>query len=287
MELINLKTLKTVVDEGGIQAAATVLNTVQSNVTARIRRLEKELGTSLFFRSGRSLKLSPAGSLLLDYAEKLLRLEQQAIQAVHQLGGANGELRIGTMESFAAGRLPGLLQALRGRHPNLQPKVSSETSGELIQAVLEHQLDCAFVGGPVDHPALQALPVVTEKLVLVSAKQNTVANTFIMFRKGCRYRECAEAWLRDKGRVDTQILEMGTQEGILGCVAVGLGFTLVPKHVVEKSPYFADLELSHLPSRYSDVPTLLVSRKDTVATLGIKSLIALISEALPEWESAA
>lgn len=287
MELINLKTFKTVVEAGGVQAASRVLHTVQSNVTARIRRLEEELEVSLFYRSGRSLKLTPAGSLLLDYAEKLLHLEQQTIQALHQMGSASGELRIGAMESFAAGRLPGLLQALRRLHPKLHPRISSDTSAELIDAVLEHRLDCAFVGGPVDHPLLHSTPVVTETLVLVSAKEGVVENTFIMFKEGCAYRQRAKAWLQERGKVGTQMLEMGTQEGILGCVAVGLGVTLLPRHVAEQSPYFSALKLEPLPPRFSEVPTVLITHRDSIALMGVESLKSLIGRTLPVWESVA
>ncbi|MFW1678535.1 LysR family transcriptional regulator [Pontibacter sp. JAM-7] len=285
--MVNLKTFVAVVESGGVQAASRVLNTVQSNVTARIRRLEEELHASLFYRSGRSLKLTPAGNLLLDYAEKLLHLEQQAVQALHQMGSASGELRIGAMESFAAGRLPGLLQALRRRHPTLQPRVNSASSAELIDAVLEHRLDCAFVGGPVEHELLDVAPVVTEKLVLVSAKEGAVEDTFIMFRPGCAYRQRAEAWLQERGKVATQVLEMGTQEGILGCVAVGLGMTMLPQHVVEQSAYFSALKLETLPARYSAVPTLLISHRDAISMLGVESIKMLIGSALPVWESVA
>ena len=64
MELIALKTFETVVEEGGILAASRKLNTVQSNVTSRIQRLEEELETKLFFRKGRGLKLAPSGKVL-------------------------------------------------------------------------------------------------------------------------------------------------------------------------------------------------------------------------------
>lgn len=287
MELLSLKTFKAVVDHGGVQAASKALHTVQSNVTARIKRLEEELGSPLFYRKGRGLELTPAGNTLLEYAAQLLQLEQQAGMAVKQVGEATGEIRIGSMESFAAARLPGLLQALRNSHPNLMPKVTTETSGALVQKVLDYKLDCAFVGGPVEHPDLICKEVLVEELVLASAKNIEVPDTLIMFRSGCAYRDIALSWLRDAGRVDTQVLDMGTQEGILGCVAVGLGFTLLPRKVAEDSRYVNDLNLELLSDQYSKVPTLMITHKGAMVMAGLDTLLDLFSRKLPEWESAA
>ncbi|RTL30314.1 MAG: LysR family transcriptional regulator, partial [Rhodocyclaceae bacterium] len=98
-------------------AASRKLNTVQSNVTGRIRRLEEELGTELFHRKGRGLELAPSGRVLLDYARRMLLLERETSAAVRQVGESAGELRIGAMETFAAVHLPRALKAVRARHP--------------------------------------------------------------------------------------------------------------------------------------------------------------------------
>jgi DNA-binding transcriptional LysR family regulator len=287
MELVSLKTFKTVAEQGGVLAASRLLHTVQSNITARIKRLEEELDTALFYRKGRSLELTPAGNTLLEYANKLLQLEQQAGIAVQQVGDARGELRIGSMESFAAVRMPGLLQALKKEHPQLMPRIQAGTSGALVQDVLDYRLDCAFVGGPVDHKDLICREVLVEELVIVSAINMVVPDALIMFREGCAYRERAQRWLQDNGKVDTEVMNMGTQEGILGCVAVGLGFTLVPRKVVEESRYVNDLKIDPIAPEYSEVPTLLVTHKDAASMVGIETLLSLFQGKMPEWVSAA
>jgi len=287
MELLSLKTFKYVVEFGGIQAASKELHTVQSNVTARVKRLEDEIGSPLFYRKGRKLELTPTGFTLLEYANKLLQLEHQASIAVKQVGEASGEIRIGSMESFAAVRLPGLIQSLRQKHPNVIPRVQTETSGQLIEGVLNFKLDCAFVGGPVQHKDLVCRQVLIEELVLVSAKNTQVPDSLIMFRQGCAYRERALNWLRDKGRLDTEVLDMGTQEGILGCVAVGLGFTLLPRKVAEESRYAKDLHMEVLDDKYSQVPTIMITHKNAMELAGIETLYHLFGDKPPEWESAA
>src|SRR6202035_5992914 len=76
IDLESLKIFRTVVDEGGVVRAANKLNRVQSNVTTRIRQLEGHLGTRLFRREGRSIRLSAEGHTLLTYADRLLRLAE-------------------------------------------------------------------------------------------------------------------------------------------------------------------------------------------------------------------
>ena len=169
MELVALRTFQAVVEEGGILAASRKLNTVQSNVTGRIRRLEEELGADLFFRKGRGLELAPSGRVLLDYARRMLLLERQTSAAVRQVGESVGELRISSMETFAALHLPMALKAVRAEHPRMELRVYTDTSGVLTEKVLAHKLDCAFVAGPVVHPDLDFAELVVEELVQVCA----------------------------------------------------------------------------------------------------------------------
>ncbi len=105
MDLSGLEIFRSVVREGGVTRAAAKLNRVQSNVTTRVRQLEADLGVALFIREGKKLHLSAEGKLLLDYADRLLALAQEARAAV-QDAKPRGLLRLGSMESTASVRLP-------------------------------------------------------------------------------------------------------------------------------------------------------------------------------------
>src|SRR3954469_9504364 len=118
MDLPDLQIFRTVVQEGGITRAAERLHRVQSNVTTRIRQLEEDLGVALFIRDGKRLHLAPAGQILLDYAERLLALADEARGAVRD-ERPRGAFRLGAMESTAAVRLPGLLSEYHKRHPGV------------------------------------------------------------------------------------------------------------------------------------------------------------------------
>jgi DNA-binding transcriptional LysR family regulator len=282
MELVALRTFQAVVEEGGILAASRKLNTVQSNVTGRIRRLEEELGAELFFRKGRGLELAPSGRVLLGYARRMLLLERQTSAAVRQVGESVGELRIGAMETFAALHLPSALKAVRAEHPGLELRVETGTSSKLTDQVLAHKLDCAFIAGPVVHPDLDFEELVVEELVQISAVgSKPVEQPLILFREGCAYRTRALAWQRATGHAVSDAMEFGTLEGILGCVAVGLGWTLMPRRVVEQSPHAADLVVVSVPDEIGRVPTGMISLRGGPPMLALKTLAEAISGAAP------
>jgi len=275
MELVALKTFQAVVEEGGILAASRKLNTVQSNVTARIRRLEEELGAELFFRKGRGLELAPSGHVLLDYARRMLMLERQTAAAVRQVGESTGELRIGAMETFAALHLPRALKAVRAAHPGMELRVFTDTSAALADKVRQHKLDCAFIAGPVVHPELQFEELVVEELVQVhAAGSDPLQQPLILFREGCAYRARALAWQRSQGHTLTEAMEFGTLEGILGCVSVGLGWTLMPRRVVEQSLHAADLVIETVPPEIARVPTGMISLREAPPLAALKTLAA-------------
>lgn len=280
MELVALRTFQAVVEEGGILAAARKLNTVQSNVTSRIRKLEEELGAELFFRKGRGLELAPPGQVLLDYARRMLLLERQTSAAIRQVGESAGELRIGSMETFAALHLPGGLKAVRSLHPGLEIRVQTDTSAALADKVLNHKLDCAFVAGPVVHPELVFEELVVEELVQVCARgASPVLQPLILFREGCAYRSRALAWQRATGHAVADAMEFGTLEGILGCVAVGLGWTLMPRRVAEQSLYAADLVIEAVPEEIGRVPTGMISLREGPSLPALKTLAGAVREA--------
>ena len=189
------------------------------------------------------------------------------------MGESAGELRIGAMETFAALHLPSALKALRNEHPGLELRVSTDTTSTLTGKVLDHKLDCAFVAGPVIHPDLQFDELIIEELVQVhAAGTDPVLLPLILFREGCAYRTRAIAWQRAQGHAVSDAMEFGTLEGILGCIAVGLGWTLMPRRVVEQSSHAADLVIETVPDEFSRVPTGMIYLRAASPMAALKTL---------------
>jgi DNA-binding transcriptional LysR family regulator len=185
MDLSDLRMFRTIIEAGSLTRAAEQLHTVQSNVTTRLRQLEEDLGTPLFDRINRRLVITPAGTLLAGYAEKLLSLADEARDAVRRADQPEGLLRLGAMETTAAARLPGVIAAFRRAHPRVELRLRTAPTPTLVQEVLAHQLDAALVSGPVVHPELECQPVVVEEVVLISAADwATIDNAADLARRG-------------------------------------------------------------------------------------------------------
>lgn len=271
MDLADLRLFRAVVEEGSVTRAAERLHTVQSNVTTRLRLLEENLGTPLFDRINRRLVITPAGSLLDRYADRLLNLADEARDAVRSTLAPQGLLRLGSMETTAATRLPGVIADFRRRHPQVELRLTTSHTAGLVQGVLNHRLDAALVAGPINHPELEQMPVIDEEVVLISAADwpAIVSSAdlarrgpveLITFREGCSYRQRLLDWLWRDGVPVAHCSTFGTFEGILGCVAAGMGVSLVPRaivgaHLLRPEP---TLRLHPLPPDMAHCTTLMI-----------------------------
>ena len=254
MDLLTLNTFSAVARHGSVSAAAVELHTVQSNVTNRLKQLEFDLGVLLLIRHSRGVSLTGAGTRLLAYAQRLSALVHEAEAAVRDHDTMHGSLRIGSMETTAAVRLPPFLGRFHQAHPEVQLELRTAPTAELLEQVLAQQLDGAFVAGPMDHPELSCKAVFREELVLVRAlgsadlRQRLTQGdlTVIVFRQGCSYRQRLEAHFASHGWLPFRRFEFGTLEGVLGCVAANVGLTILPRSVVENSACRAGLMLEPL-----------------------------------------
>src|SRR5215212_799094 len=168
MDLSDLKIFSAVVREGSVTRAAQRLHRVQSNVTTRIRQLEEDIGVALFIREGKRLHLSPAGQILLDYADRLLVLAEEARNAV-QDPRPRGVFRLGAMESTAAVRLPGPVNAYHRLYPDVVFELRTGNPPALSKALLARELDAALVTLPIADALFEKVAVFEEEPVIVSA----------------------------------------------------------------------------------------------------------------------
>src|SRR5437588_11383101 len=144
MELSDLLTFSTVARLGGITRAADELNTVQSNVTNRVKALEAEIGTQLFERHSRGMTLTGAGRRLLPYAQRMAALSREAMLAARDEGEPKRPLAIGSMETTAAVRLPSLLAEFHRRLPAVRHSSPATNTAEYVSCVLDRTFDAAF-----------------------------------------------------------------------------------------------------------------------------------------------
>lgn len=241
MELSDLKIFKSVVAEGGIVRAGRVLHRVPSNVSARVKQLELSVGTPLFYRRKQRLTLTPQGERLLEYAERMLRLSEEAHAAMRHTT-PDGILKLGSLESTAAGRLPAVLAAYHHAFPQVRIELVTGTNDAMLSAVQERRVEAAFVAEVSERSdQLSVLPLFPERVVLISAAahrpirraSDIQGDSLIAFPSGCAYRRAFEHWLGSKGLATLRILEMHSYHAIVACVAAGAGIALVPESVLE------------------------------------------------------
>lgn len=282
IDLESLKIFRTVVDEGGVVRAANKLNRVQSNVTTRIRQLEEHLGTRLFRREGRSIRLSAEGQTLLVYADRLLRLADETVSQM-RTGKPKGVFRLGSLESTAGARLPPILSRYHTLYPDVVVELATGTAGALITRVTNFDVEAAFVSEPFTAPSLEARPVFVERLVLVTSKAigkvcgpaDIGRSTLIAFSQGCSYRKRIEEWLGSANVMPERILEFASYQAMIACVAAGTGFAVVPKSVLEALQATESIRQHALPKRFAHNRTYLVWNGDPSPALnGLISLLA-------------
>lgn len=147
MELRDLQIFQSVADQGSVSSAAKELNYVQSNVTARIKQLENELKTPLFYRHKRGMTLTAEGRKMLVYVNKILQDVDELKQVFLDSETPSGILKIGTVETVST--LPTILSSYYKSYPNVDLSLQAGLTEELIREVLDHQLDGAFISGPI------------------------------------------------------------------------------------------------------------------------------------------
>lgn len=285
IDLDSLQIFKAVVEHGGITKAAAHLHRVQSNVTTRIRNLEDKLGVKLFQRNSGRLVLSAEGILLLEYAERLLRLSSEA-ESVLRSGVPRGTLRIGTMESTAAARLPPLLSAFHEQYPDVQIELITGTSASLIDKVQRFEVEAAFVAAPFVIAGLAKQKIFAEELVLIAAKnaapikgpQDLQTRTLIAFSSGCSYRRILEEWLGMAAIAPDRVLELASYHAIVACVAAGSGIAIVPRSVLGVMKVGGEVSVFALPTRLARATTYLVWQKGQ-ESLALSALRRRLGEA--------
>src|SRR5215831_12923676 len=283
MDLADLHIFRSVVHAGGVTRAAEKLNRVQSNVTTRVRQLETELGVELFIRDGKRLHLSSAGRLLLDYADRLIDLAQEAREAVHD-ATPRGLLRLGTGESTAAMRLPVPMNEYLGRYPDVTLELRTGNTRELAADVLAGELDAALASEPTADAPFEKVMIYEEELVIIAtadhppikSPRDAKRQTVLAFESGCSYRQRLEEWFAHHGEMPERIVEITSYHAMLGCAVAGMGISLMPRNVLSTFPDAKFLSTHALPPALALAQTSLIWRKGTLSPK-LRALIEVLT----------
>lgn len=237
--------------------AAEVLFMTQPAVTFQIKQLEEHFNTRLFDRGHGRISLTPAGELVLLYAEKILSLSSEMdVRLGEMTGEIGGSLLVGASMTIAEFMLPRILGEFKSMHPNVRPRLVVANSESIETRVAEHTLDIGFIESPSHQPNLQTenccddelMVICSPKFPLAKAKevapQQLTEHAFVSREPGSGTREFTDAYLRKNGVApeDMQmVMEMGSPISLNGVLETGLGFSIASRASVQKAQRLGDL----------------------------------------------
>ena len=242
MQLKQLKTLIAIADTGSFHAAAEVVCITQSAVSMQMKNLEEQLQIELFERSVRPPRLSNSAQLILEQARKIVELSDNLLETSPVAGQFSGFIRIGSIPGVSF-MLPDTLCLLRDKYRDLQLRVFSNYTDELITQVLTGKLDAAVVTQPSELDAhLTSRQILVEPMVVLAPKDMTGTSDEVLLktqplisfnRKAEVSRRIEEALLQRRIKVDP-IMEMDTLETFQMMIQRGLGIGILPVSSVRK-----------------------------------------------------
>ena len=241
MDLAELQVFLAVATERSFSRAATRLHRTQPAVSQAIKRLEEELDERLFDRSSKDGRLTEAGEILLDYAQRLTRLKDEAEGAVRELQDLRrGRVLIGANEGAVHVLLP-VIEHFRRAHPHAQVEVRRVPARQMAREVLSRSLDFGVLTFPPRERGLQSLALAEDELVMLISPTHPLADrpritmeefgrqTVIAHNEASPARERVLRLYEQRHTSINIQIGLPSLDGIKRAVEMGLGVALLPQ----------------------------------------------------------
>ncbi|MCE7054174.1 LysR family transcriptional regulator [Algoriphagus sp. AGSA1] len=283
MNLNDLKLFEAVALQGNFTKAAESMFTVQSNVTARIKILEKEFGARLFLRTSRKVELTPAGRTLLQYAKQIDNLVEAAKLEIGEGGVVKGQIKIGFIETTMALKGPELVKELADKFPHIDLDFTSAMPDRLINDVLNQRLDAAFIPAPHSIAGLEEIHIMDENIVAVTPMSfnsldellNQSLVKTIVYDQGCFFRTRLEAWLVSNNILNYHKTVINSLEGVINFIECGIGFGFLPSEIISTFYSGRKIKTFNLPKEVSKMKTVLIYKKENLSSPVLKAFISI------------
>ena len=247
-DLICLRSLVAVVEEGSFSAAAKRVHRTQSAISLQIAKLEDRLNAKLLERTSRSISVTPAGETFVSYARRILELADEAILAV-TAPEETTLLRVGFTEYLVPQHLHGLLARFRRAHPNCDLSLVLGTGPEMLERMDRGELDVVFAGPEADNGTL----LWEEPLVWIGTSNpgddppNALIELVLMHAP-CSYRQIAFDALTKTATPWKVSIDANSVQAVQSAIRAGLGVSVLPlSAVLEDMPLLANV-LPELPN---------------------------------------
>ena len=254
LENFRLKVFRAVAEHLNFRKAAEHLFLTQPAITLQIKALEGDLGVRLFDRSANRITLTPQGSVLLRYANKIAQLVSEAEQKLAADDGQfSGDLSLGVSTTIAQYVLPRLIGAFLSEHPRVQLLLHSGNTEEVVQLLLADKVSIGLIEGPARERGVHTEPFMRDELVLIMppdadvehlASPQLLTSNLLMREQGSGSRHVVETALEKAGlklKSFKTVMDLDSTEAIKSAVEAGLGIGFVSRWAISK-----ELELGAL-----------------------------------------
>ncbi|HTX41540.1 MAG TPA: LysR substrate-binding domain-containing protein [Acidobacteriaceae bacterium] len=247
MEIHQLRYLCAIVDTGSFSRAAEHCHVAQPSLSQQISKLEDELGTRLFDRLGRAVRLNDAGRAFLPHARAVLHQTELARSEVDgSRRDTRGSISVGVIPTIAPYYLPRRIAAFARRFPEATVRIVEETTPVLVESLRSVAIDIAILSLPLKHREFDMVPLLTERMYAALPPNHARAHArsislrelrderFVLLRDGHCFRGIALAACQ-RARLDPRVaFESGQFSSLLGMVAAGVGVSLVPEMAIDR-----------------------------------------------------
>ena len=237
--------------------AADVLFMTQPAVTFQIKQLEEHFNTRLFDRGHGRIALTPAGEVVLGYAEKILGLSSEMDVRLSELSGEiGGSLMVGASTTIAEFMLPAILGEFKSTYPSVRSRLVVGNSESIENRVMEHAIDIGFIESLSHEPNLECEVCCDDELVVIChprfplarhkelTPQKLLEHAYVSREPGSGTREFTESYLRSSGISLEQmnvVMELGSPIALNSVVETGLGFAIASRASIVKEQRLGDI----------------------------------------------
>ena len=251
MNIRDLKYIIAVAETQHFGKAAERCFVSQPTLSGQIKKLEDELGISIFERTRRSVKITPVGESILSHARQIM----EQVDAIEQLALASrdpfaGPLRIGVIPTLSPYLMPLVMKPLQTKYPQMKLVLSEELTDILLARLRNHEIDAALLATPVDDPGLSTMPLFDEPFWVAYPRKHAFyhkekitlrdldkENLLLLSEGHCLAKQAMDVCrIKDREHQgELSDLRAASLETLIQFVRAGVGVTLVPALAMQGS----------------------------------------------------
>jgi DNA-binding transcriptional LysR family regulator len=291
MDILQLEHFVAVVEEGSLSRAAAKVFRTQPAISQSIKKLEEEVGTPLFARDMHYIALTDAGKLLVEYANRMLRLRDETVHALDELRSLGvGSLSIGAPESAALYLLPGPLHRFLQKHPGIKVGIYRRRMDEITRLVRDREMDVGFVLSEPVFKEVHSVPIYQDEMVLIASPEHSMigrrnlrvedlGDEHFVLHNLCTptANQIAELFERNRTRLNI-VAELWGYESIKTFVRQGVGLAIVPR--ITALEELRSGQLATVPIQGLHVPrqTYMIYRDPQYMTYSAREFLRTMTE---------